>query len=48
MYTVFQRKRFDYFSNMISALHNQITVDTKAFFSSPDHTMAMYNMSKAM
>merc|ERR1719192_6935 len=48
MYTVFQRDGFDYFSDMIPALHNYITVDTKAFLSCPDYMMAMYNMSKAM
>merc|ERR1711892_872095 len=48
MYTVFQRDGFDYFSDMMPALHNYITVDTKAFLSSPDYMMAMYNMSKAM
>merc|ERR1719233_201548 len=35
MYTVFQRDGFDYFSDMMPALHNYITVDTKAFLSSP-------------
>ena len=29
MYTVFQRDGFDYFSDMMPALHNYITVDTK-------------------
>jgi len=48
MYTVFQRDGFDYFSDMMPALHNYITVDTKAFLSSPDYMMAMYNMSRAM
>ena len=48
MYTVFQRDGFDYFSDMMPALHNYVTVDTKAFLSSPDYMMAMYNMSKAM
>ena len=43
-----QRDGFDYFSDMMPALHNYITVDTKAFLSSPDYMMAMYNMSKAM
>merc|ERR1712142_868827 len=48
MYTVFQRDGFDYFSDMMPALHNYVTVDTKAFLSSPDYMMAMYNMSRAM
>ena len=41
MYAVFQRDGFNYFSDMIPALHNYITVDTKAFLSSPDYMMAI-------
>jgi hypothetical protein len=48
MYTVFNRDGFDYFSDMMPALHNYITVDTKAFLSTPDFMMCMYNMSKTM
>merc|ERR1719394_920109 len=48
MYTVFQRDGFDYFSDMMPALHNYITVDTKAFLSSPEFMMCMYNMAKTM
>jgi len=48
MYTVFQRDGFDYFSDMMPALHNYVTVDTKAFLSSPDYMMAMFNMAKTM
>jgi len=48
MYTVFQRDGFDYFSDMMPALHNYITVDTATFLSSPDYMMAMYNMCKTM
>jgi len=48
MYMVFQRDGFDYFSDMMPALHNYVTVDTKAFVSSPDFMNAMYNMAKAM
>ena len=48
MYTVFQRDGFDYFSDMMPALHNYITVDTKAFLSTPDFMMCMYNMAKTM
>ena len=48
MYTVFQRDGFDYFSDMMPALHNYITVDTPTFLSSPDYMMAMYNMCKTM
>merc|ERR1712106_325786 len=48
MYGVFQRDGFDYFSDMMPALHNYITVDTKAFLARPDYIMAMYNMAKAL
>merc|ERR1719232_421022 len=48
MYQVFQRDGFDYFSDMMPALHNYITVDTPTFLSSPDYMMAMYNMCKTM
>merc|ERR550517_2122603 len=48
MYTVFQRDGFDYFSDMMPALHNYVTVDTKAFLSTPDYMMAMFNMAKTM
>jgi len=48
MYGVFQRDGFDYFSDMMPALHNYITVDTKAFLASSDYIMAMYNMAKAL
>lgn len=48
MYSVFQRDGFDYFSDMMPALHNYITVDTATFLSSPDYMMAMYNMCKTM
>ena len=48
MYTVFQRDGFDYFSDMMPALHNYITVDTATFLTSPDYMMAMYNMCKTM
>merc|ERR1719348_2542871 len=48
MYQVFQRDGFDYFSDMMPALHNYITVDTPTFLTSPDYMMAMYNMCKTM
>jgi hypothetical protein len=48
MYTVFQRDGLDYFTDMMPALHNYITVDTAAFLSTPDYMMAMYNMAKTM
>ncbi|XP_023343856.1 importin-7 isoform X3 [Eurytemora carolleeae] len=48
MYTVFQRDGVDYFTDMMPALHNYVTVDTVAFLSTPDYMMAMYNMARTM
>merc|ERR1719309_407478 len=48
MYGVFQRDGYDYFTDMMPALHNYITVDTKAFLSTQNYMMAMYNMARAM
>ena len=48
MYTVFQRDGFDYFYDMIPALHNYITVDNKAFLSTPYFMLCMYSMAKTM
>ena len=48
MVGVFTRDGYDYFTDMMPALHNYITVDTKAFLSNPMYMEAMYNMAKAM
>jgi len=48
MYQLFQKDGFDYFTDMIPALHNYITVDTQAFLSNENHIVAMFNMCKAV
>lgn len=48
MYQLFQKDGFDYFTDMMPALHNYITVDTPAFLSNENHVLAMFNMCKAI
>ncbi|XP_033221606.1 importin-7 [Belonocnema kinseyi] len=48
MYQLFQKDGFDYFTDMMPALHNYITVDTSAFLSNENHILAMFNMCKAV
>ena len=48
MVSVFTRDGFDYFTDMMPALHNYVTVDTKAFLANPQYMEAMFNMAKAM
>lgn len=48
MYQVFQNDGFDYFVEMMPALHNFVTVDTEAFLSNPNHLLAIFNMCKAL
>lgn len=48
MYQLFQKDGFDYFTDMMPALHNYITVDTQAFLSNENHVVAMFNMCKAV
>ncbi|XP_011502496.1 PREDICTED: importin-7 isoform X2 [Ceratosolen solmsi marchali] len=48
MYELFQKDGFDYFMDMMPALHNYITVDTPAFLSNENHILAMFNMCKAV
>ncbi|XP_024215607.1 importin-7 isoform X1 [Halyomorpha halys] len=46
MYQVFEKDGFDYFTDMMPALHNYVTVDTQAFLSNQNHVLAMFNMCK--
>ncbi|XP_022334260.1 importin-7-like isoform X2 [Crassostrea virginica] len=46
LYEMFQKDGIDYFTDMMPALHNYITVDTPAFLSKPDHIQIIYNMCK--
>ncbi|KAL6429387.1 hypothetical protein ACFW04_008221 [Cataglyphis niger] len=48
MYQLFQKDGFDYFTDMMPALHNYITIDTPAFLSNENHILAMFNMCKAV
>lgn len=48
MYQLFQKDGFEYFTDMMPALHNYITVDTPAFLSNENHVLAMFNMCKAV
>ncbi|XP_063986834.1 importin-7 isoform X2 [Diachasmimorpha longicaudata] len=48
IYQLFQKDGFDYFTDMMPALHNYITVDTPAFLSNENHILAMFNMCKAI
>ncbi|XP_014261678.1 importin-7 isoform X2 [Cimex lectularius] len=48
MYRVFEENGLDYFTDMMPALHNYVTVDTPAFLSNQDRLLAMYKMCKAV
>lgn len=48
IYQLFQKDGYDYFTDMMPALHNYITVDTQAFLSNENHILAMFNMCKAV
>jgi len=48
IYQVFEKDGFDYFTDMMPALHNYVTVDTEAFLSNQNHILAMFNMCKAI
>lgn len=45
---VFEKDAFDYFTDMMPALHNYVTVDTEAFASNPNYLLALFNMCKAI
>lgn len=48
MYQTFQKDGIDYFTDMMPALHNFVTVDTPAFVSNENHLLAIYNMCKTV
>ncbi|KAL1456808.1 hypothetical protein WDU94_001509 [Cyamophila willieti] len=48
IYQIFQKDGIDYFTDMMPALHNYITVDTPAFLSSQDYVLAIFNMSRSV
>ncbi|XP_076030766.1 importin-7 msk isoform X2 [Oratosquilla oratoria] len=48
MYQVFKKDGFDYFTEMMPALHNYICVDTEAFLSNEGHVAAVFDMCKTI
>ena len=48
LFKVFEKDAFDYFTDMMPALHNYVTVDTEAFVSNPNYLLALFNMCKAI
>ncbi|XP_042213506.1 importin-7-like isoform X2 [Homarus americanus] len=48
MYQMFRNDGFDYFTEMMPALHNYITVDPEAFLSNEAHLVAVYEMCKTI
>ncbi|RWS31257.1 Importin-7-like protein [Leptotrombidium deliense] len=48
MYHVFTKDGFDYFTDMMPALHNFVTVDPEAFLSNSNHVLAIYEMCKTV
>lgn len=48
MYQVFNKDGMDYFTEMMPALHNFVTVDPQAFISNRNRLLALYNMSKSI
>ena len=48
IYKVFKNDGFDYFIEMMPAVHNYVTVDPKAFLSNPSYCSAIYDMCKTV
>jgi len=48
IYELFQKDNIDYFTDMMPALHNYITVDPAAFISDPKHMEIIFNMCKSV
>jgi len=46
IYQMFEKDGVDYFTDMMPALHNYITVDTPAFLAKPLHLEIIFNMCK--
>lgn len=47
-FKVFQKDGYDYFTDMMPALHNYVTVDTPVFLLYENYVLAMFNMCKAV
>lgn len=48
IYEMFQKDGYDFFTEMMPALHNYVTVDTKAFLANPTNMEVIYNMCKGV
>lgn len=48
LYAVFKKDGFDFFTEMMPALHNYITVDTPAFLSNEARLQAVLDMCKTI
>ncbi|XP_059170655.1 importin-7-like [Physella acuta] len=48
IYQMFQKNGIDYFTDMMPALHNYITVDTEAFLANPTYLEVIYDMCKTV
>ncbi|XP_033645727.1 importin-7-like [Asterias rubens] len=46
LYATFEQDGYDYFVEMMPALHNYVTTDPQAFLSNPRHLEIIYNMCK--
>lgn len=45
---VFKKDGYDYFVDMMPALHNYVTVDTPAFLSNTNYISAIFEMCKSV
>ena len=48
IYQVFKKDGYDYFLDLMPALHNYVTVDTDAFLSNPNYILAIFDMCKSV
>lgn len=46
LYQVFEKDAFDYFLDLMPALHNYVTIDTEAFLSNPAYVTVIFEMCK--
>lgn len=48
LYAVFKRDGYDYFTDMMSPIHNYITVDPQTFISNRDNLVAIFDMCRTI
>lgn len=48
IYQVFKKDGYDYFLDLMPALHNYVTVDTPAFLSNPNYVLAIFDMCESV